>query len=164
MTRAELCSRIGEALTAYFDNAVRSCAPYGNGHINDTFLVIADRRYILQRMNHQVFPRPDEVMENILGVTEFLRAKARGMGADVDRCTLRVVPTQEGTPYFRDSLGMWWRTYEFCERTITRERVESAQDFTKCAEAFGGFGGLLADYPAETLHEPIARTVQFIQC
>lgn len=157
MTREEQCARIGEVLDAYFCSSVTSCEPYGNGHINDTFLVVADKRYILQRMNHQVFPHPDEVMENILGVTEFLREKARKEGGDVERCTLCVVPTLTGENYHRDSLGMWWRLYEFCERTVTRERVESIADFEGCAEAFGRFGGLLSDYPAERLYEPIAR-------
>ena len=157
MTREEACRCIGEVLEAYFGAAVKSCEPYGNGHINDTFLVVADRRYILQRMNHTVFPHPDEVMENILGVTAHLRSYAKENGGDVERCTLCVVPTREGEDFYRDSIGMWWRVYEFCERTVTRERVESVEDFVRCAEAFGRFGGLLANYPAETLHEPIAR-------
>ena len=107
MTREKACARIDEALEAYFGERVKSCEPYGNGHINDTFLVVADRRYILQRMNHLVFPRPDEVMENILGVTEFLRARAQERGGDVARCTLCVIPTRAGENYYRDSLGMW---------------------------------------------------------
>ena len=40
-----------EALKAYFEVAPISCEPYGNGHINDTYLVLADQRYILQKMN-----------------------------------------------------------------------------------------------------------------
>ena len=53
-------------------------APYGNGHINDTLRVIVhadggDRRYILQRVNSYVFPKPVEVIENIEKVTAYLR-------------------------------------------------------------------------------------------
>ena len=45
--------------------------PYGTGHINDTYRVTYNQggieiRYILQRINHQVFTRPDLLMENIL--------------------------------------------------------------------------------------------------
>ena len=51
---------------AHFDFAqgAAQIAPYGNGHINDTFLVSVDAgaaqpvRYILQRMNGYVFPQP----------------------------------------------------------------------------------------------------------
>ena len=43
--------------------------PWGNGHINDTFLIEGEKRYILQRMNKNIFTKPLELMENIVGVT-----------------------------------------------------------------------------------------------
>ena len=44
--------------------------PYGTGHINDTFQVTFDQggtivHYILQRVNTNVFRKPEELMENI---------------------------------------------------------------------------------------------------
>ncbi|MBR6727747.1 MAG: mucin desulfatase, partial [Clostridia bacterium] len=96
MTREQACSKRAEALERYARiGAVVSCEPYGNGHINDTFLTVTEsgRRYILQRINQTVFPRPDEVMENILAVTEHIRAKVTAEGGDSARCTLAVVPT-----------------------------------------------------------------------
>ena len=144
------------ALAAYFKEIPEVCEPYGNGHINDTFLVLAERRYILQRMNTNVFPRPVELMENILGVTEHIRAKTKAAGGDYCRATLVVVPTLDGGTYYVDPQGGYWRMYEFTEGTVTYEAVESAEDFMKCAEAFGNFGQLLADYPAKKLHESIA--------
>ncbi|MBQ9783541.1 MAG: aminoglycoside phosphotransferase family protein [Clostridia bacterium] len=155
MSRSEACAKINEALVAFFGNVPELCVPYGNGHINDTFLVTAEKRYILQRMNDTVFPHPDEMMENILGITEHIRQKAAQRGEDTGRATLVVLPTREGTPYFRDSIGSWWRLYEFTEGTVTREAVECAQDFYTCAEAFGRFQQELSDYPAEKLHETI---------
>lgn len=157
MSRNEFCRCIDEVLRAYFDTPITHCAPYGNGHINDTFLVVSGKRYILQRMNHTVFPRPDWVMENILGVTEHIRRKAAEQGEDESRVTLSIVSSKEGEPYVRDSSGCWWRLYDFCEGTVTRERVESAREFGLCAEAFGRFQGLLADYPAESLRETIVN-------
>ena len=78
MTREELCIKKGEALASFqIKGEVLSCELYGNGHINDTFLVVCDvngnlRRYILQRMNHEIFTKPVELMENIQKVTAFL--------------------------------------------------------------------------------------------
>ena len=72
-----------EALEAYFKEVPSYCEPYGNGHINDTFLVVAERRYILQRMNTNVFPHPEELMENIIGVTEHIRRKAEAAGGGI---------------------------------------------------------------------------------
>ena len=52
--------------------------PWGNGHINDTFLLSYEReekvtRYILQRMNKNIFTQPVELMENVMNVTSYLR-------------------------------------------------------------------------------------------
>ncbi len=142
------------ALKEYFAVSPSYCEPYGNGHINDTFLVISDKRYILQRMNTTVFPDPVALMENILGVTEHIRKKAK---KDVERATLAVVPTLSKDNFFCDTDGSYWRMYEFTEGTVTFERVKNKEDFYRCAIAFGQFQGMLADYPAEKLHETIAN-------
>ena len=145
-----------EALAAYFKTAPTYCRPYGNGHINDTFLVVADKRYIMQRMNTKIFTKPVELMANILGVTEHIRKKAEAMGrADVERASLVVVPTVDGKKFFVDSEGSYWRVYEFTEHTVTQEVVASVEDFYNCAVAFGNFQQMLADFPAEKLHETI---------
>ena len=39
---------------------------YGNGHINDTYIVHSDPKYILQRINKNVFTDPPAMMENII--------------------------------------------------------------------------------------------------
>ncbi|MBQ2758053.1 MAG: aminoglycoside phosphotransferase family protein [Clostridia bacterium] len=147
-----------EVLAAYFSATPSYCALYGNGHINDTFLVVVgDKRFIMQRMNTSIFTRPVELMANIIGVTEHIRAKARKEGGDVARASLVVVPTLDGKQFFVDSNNYYWRVYEFCEHTVTRERVENANDFYTCGKAFGNFQQMLADYPAEKLSEPIAN-------
>ena len=147
-----------EAIAAYFKTEPSSCQPYGNGHINDTFLVVADKRYIMQRMNTKIFTKPVELMANVLGVTEHIRAKAAAMGStDVERASLVVVPTVAGESYFVDSEGGYWRVYEFTEHTVTQEVVENADDFYNCAVAFGKFQQMLADYPAEKLTETITN-------
>ena len=51
-----------EVLAAYFKETPSYCAPYGNGHINDTFLVVVGKRYIMQRMNTAIFTKPVELM------------------------------------------------------------------------------------------------------
>ena len=89
MTREELCAKREEVLANYASiGKVISCERYGNGHINDTFLVITEsgKRFIFQRINHMVFPRPDQIMENISGVTAHIRKKVAALGGDVLLC------------------------------------------------------------------------------
>ena len=154
MSRESICAK--EALAAYFEAAPTSCEPYGNGHINDTFLVVANRRYILQRMNTAVFPKPVALMENITCVTDHIRRRTRETGGDAARGTLTVIPTIAGATYYKDSRDGYWRLYDFVEGTVTKERVEDPSDFYTCARAFGRFQRMLADFPAERLSEPIA--------
>ena len=63
-----------QALEAFdLGGAVISAEAYGNGHINDTFLVkTPGRDYILQRINTDIFTDPDGLMANISAVTAHL--------------------------------------------------------------------------------------------
>lgn len=130
-------------------------SPYGSGHINDTFLVKSTPNLILQRMNQNIFSNPREVMENILGVTSFLKKKIICAGGDVLRETLTVIPTLTGEPLYQDEQGEYWRMYYKIEDAVSYDRVEQEQDFYESAVAFGNFQQMLSDYPAETLYETI---------
>lgn len=143
-----------------FPEALEGCIPFGSGHINDTYrltFVQEDRQehYILQKMNKDIFKKPVELMENIVGVTSWLKQKIQEKGGDVRRETLTVVSTRTGKSYYMASDGEYWRAYLFIEGASSFDRVEKADDFYQSAVAFGRFQGLLADYPAETLHETI---------
>lgn len=133
---------------------------YGNGHINDTFLVTCadagkEKKYILQRMNDSIFQDPPALMENISAVTAYLQKKIAERGGDPTRETLRVIRTKKGETYYEDSLHNFWRVFPFINDTFCLEKVENAKNFYDCAAAFGNFQLLLTDYPAETLHETI---------
>lgn len=128
--------------------------PYGNGHINDTYLVTMPR-YILQRINTSIFINPDELMDNIENVTAFLRKKIAAAGADADRETLTVVPTKEGGKYFKVDENNVYRVYRFVEGTKTIENSKTAKDLYEAGVGFGHFQKLLADFPVEKLYETI---------
>ncbi len=154
---------IDKAIAAFcLKGTLRSASPYGNGHINDTFLVTCDlagaeKKYILQRMNHSIFQNPQALMENVAGVTSYLQKKIAEKNGDPDRETLSVIQTKDGENYFEDSLHNFWRVFPFIDNTFCLEKIENAGDFYDCAVAFGNFQRQLSDYPAETLHETIPR-------
>lgn len=127
---------------------VQSIAPYGEGHINLTLLVTTDKkRYIMQKMNPNVFPDAEGLMNNICGVTKHLQA--RGIE------TLVVVPTLDGEPYLRGEVG--YRIYDFIENTVTYQKVTDKEVFKNSGAAFGEFQNYLAEYDASTLVEVIKR-------
>ena len=66
-----------------------------------------------------------------------------------------MIRTVDDMPYFVDSEGEYWRSYKFITDATSYDQVESPEDFYQSAVAFGNFQRLLAEYPAETLHETI---------
>lgn len=162
-TENPACVKIDNAIAAFFadnSNLIEKC-PYGNGHINDTFLLRyktpenIEKKYILQRMNHNIFKNPQQLMENVVHITEYLRQTILSQGGDPDRETLNVWKTLDGANWYQDSNKNYWRVFPFIENSICLEKVESEKDFYDSAVAFGNFQKMLADFPVQTLHETI---------
>lgn len=136
-------------------SAPKSCEPYGNGHINSTFLLVCDdngndRRYILQSVNKNVFKKPLEVMQNIEKVTGYLRPNVND-----PREVMSLVPTKDGKSCYLAEDGSCWRVYDFIEDSLCLEHPDDVEDFRQCAVAFGKFQRDLSNFPADTLFETI---------
>jgi len=135
--------------------------PYGSGHINDTYLIETTarqgpRRFVLQRINHNVFRRPDELMANVERVCAHAYAKLLEAGVpDADRRTLRLIPTRDGRSWLVDATGNRWRCYHFIPDATGHDVVRSPAQAFAAAKAFGAFQSLLADLPGGRLHETI---------
>lgn len=141
-----------------FDSAI----PYGSGHINDTKLITAKtdgrvKKYVLQRINHNVFKNPTALMENFVGVTSYLSKIIEANGGDPMRETINVIKTLDGENYYLTPEGEYWRLLAFIEDSLSYDKVERPEQFYESAVAFGNFQYLLRDYPADTLHETIVN-------
>ena len=109
----------------------------------------------MQMVNTAIFKKPDEVMENIVGVTEHIRRGYEAKGIDPERRALRVIWTKSGKWGHTDRRGVYWRMYDFVEGSECYMKVESAEMFEKVGFAFGQFQRQLADFDASKLHESI---------
>ncbi len=154
-------SVISQILAAYaLPGTVADVARHGKGHINDTFCVVCrmpeggTARFILQRLSQAAFPHPEEVMENFVGITSYLRREILAEGGDPLRETLSLVKTGDGADFVTDAEGRAWRLMPFIENA---ECYQSATPelFAASGRAFGRFQYMLRDYPARTLHETI---------
>ena len=95
-------------------------------------------------------------MENMAGITGYLRNMIIAEGGDPDRETLSLVKTKDGKDFYTDRSGKVWRLTPFIEGTDCYQKA--TQDlFEASAYAFGKFQYMLRDYPADTLHEPIPK-------
>ena len=128
--------------------------PYGNGHINDTYCSVS-AKYIIQRINTDVFQDADALMGNIERVTEFLKKKIIAEGGDPERETLTVVKTVDGKPYYKFDDDNVFRVYLCIGQTYTIESDKTPEDMYNAGKGFGKFQQMLADFDAESLNETI---------
>jgi len=141
----------------------REAAPYGSGHINDTYAAVFDQtgspmRFIFQRINHNVFKDPAGLMGNVERVTTHIRRKLEAAGADqISRRVLTLVPALDGKRWHADAEGNHWRCCLFIERAKSYDRVEAPRQAFEAARAFGEFQKQLADLPAPRLRDTISN-------
>lgn len=130
------------------EGLIDTIEPFGNGHINNTFLVTtSNKRYILQRISDAF--DVTLLMKNIDAVTSFIALKSD----NPDR-QMKLIHTSDNKNYYSDESGNY-RMYTFVEGSICLEAPQSTNDFYESALAFGNFQKMLEDFPAETLFEPI---------
>ena len=138
-----------------------AAAPYGNGHINDSFAVVYNQagvnvRYLAQRINQRVFPDVAGLMSNVERVCTHAQSRLETGGvSDASRRALTLIPTREGKAYFIDVDGGCWRTYLFIENATGHDVVKSEKLAYEAAKAFGEFQKLLVDLPGGRLNETI---------
>ena len=144
------------------EGEVKSTGLYGNGHINETHLVITEKAgeekwYILQKINKRVFKDPAGLMDNYALVTEHLRKNIIAHGGDPLRETLTLVKTVDGKNFFVDGDGEYWRVTLFITDSQSFDKVERPEQFYQSGIAFGNFQALLRDFPAHLLMETIVN-------
>ncbi len=132
-----------------------------SGNINRTYLVAvedangAEKKYVFQRINTFVFKQPDEVMENILKVTEHIKQKLLAETGSYDRRVLSFLRSVNGDPYYYTSEHHFWRVYEYVDNSRAYDMVNEPKQFFEAGYSFGEFQSWLSDFSAETLHEII---------
>ena len=159
------------AIASKFEIAgtITEIKPLGPGFINDTFIVKTQEgpKFILQRKNHVVFPDVPGMMNNILMVTEHIKAKVSAAGGDPTREVLTVVKraletlTEEekvmpySDLYFKDSDGNFWAVCTFIEGSVTYETADSPALAYKGGQGIGKFQAQLADFTT-----PLSETIK----
>ncbi|MBO5937744.1 MAG: aminoglycoside phosphotransferase family protein [Clostridia bacterium] len=132
---------------------------FTDGHINTTQLVVfndgdEDKKYLIQGINTHVFKNPEELMENIVNVTSYLRKKIAENGGDPNRETLTFLKAENGK-YFYFEGDKCWRAYNFIDSSHTCNKIENKVLFENAGRSFGNFQRYLTDYPMHTLNETI---------
>lgn len=128
-----------------------SCQPYGNGHINDTYLVELinaenKKSYILQRINKKVFKEPLQVIHNIEKVLDHLKLKRMGV--------LKTYKSS-GLPFVIDSEKNYWRLYNFIPQSKSFEIVTNKTQAFEAAKCFAEFQKAIIDLCTDNFYDTI---------
>lgn len=131
---------------------------FTSGNINSTFeLTVFDneiKTFVLQKINKYVFKRPEQVMDNISRITDFMRENYEG--DDVDRMVLKFCKNVEtGKPYYVDEKDEYWRCYAFIDNSVTYDICVDEDLIFESGKAFGKFQKMLYNFDANSLFETI---------
>jgi len=128
-----------------------------DGHINSTYRVFflrhgEEKDYIIQKINKYVFKKPEEVMENIFNVTEYIRNKIKSKGMSAKRYVLHFQKTVDGKYFIIDETGEYWRCSRFIDDCASYNETADLKVIEESGKAFGEFQGYLADFDVKKLH------------
>ncbi|MGL4848766.1 MAG: phosphotransferase enzyme family protein [Clostridium sp.] len=130
------------------------------GNINDTTIVTytdkgEEKKYVVQRVNHNIFKDVDSLMNNIIKVTNHISNKVLENGGDIKRESLNLVKTKSGEYYHKTENGNYYRAFEFIDNARTFMKVENEKHIYEAGKALGKFQNYLGDFDAEELFEVI---------
>ncbi len=127
--------------------------PYGDGHINSTYITNTIPQYILQKINTNVFKNAAKLMNNVELVTKHLIKKIEKAGGDPRTETLNIIKTVDNANFFEYD-GDYYRVYRFIDG-VSYNLPESNDQLEEAGRAFGKFQNELADFDASKLYESI---------
>lgn len=136
------------------EGTIASVNPFGDGLINDTFLVETEGKspnYILQRKNKNIFTDVPAMMDNIHRVTTHLKKKIVAAGGDPDREALTVTPTKDGKLCYQDKDGEYWAACVCIPENMTYQAADTPELAAQGGLGIGKFQNMLADFT-----EPLA--------
>ncbi len=122
-----------------------------SGHINDTYLIKTDKKsYVLQKLNHFVFPNIPELMNNKVKVAKYLSQQK-----DFKQEILHFYPCNTGAYYFQDEEKFYWNLMDFIPDSKVLDKTENKEQAAEAGQAFGAFIKALDGFKADELFEII---------
>ena len=155
---------IEEILTNYnIPGQLLSIKKCNTGNINTTFIIEYDndgnrQRYLIQKINTNIFKNPNVLMNNIYNVTKYLKTKMI-LDKDTEHKVLELLKTKNGNLLCKvinsENKEEYYRIYNYIENSISYNDSFDNRIVYNTGKAFGNFNRLLDDYPIETLEEII---------
>ncbi len=141
---ASYCTRPEEA----------TISPLGEGNINDTFLVqTGEQHIVVQRINGQVFPDPEILIQNLHHLTAHLQTKTSPNEQHWQDTVL--VPTVHGEFSVEDKKGSLWRALSYIENSCTLSQITTSFQAEQTGSALGYFHNRLIGLDIQEMKSPL---------
>lgn len=124
--------KLQEILLAYGLTNNTSVKNFGDGLINNTYLLENSNKYILQKINTAVFTKPNIIAQNIRNCANYLEINSKDY--------LFIVPilTLDQKEYFQKD-GETWRLLPFIPNSISFNNLDEPEQAYQAAKAVGRF-------------------------
>ena len=130
---------------------------FGNGNINDTYIVTLDstdeNKFVLQRINTHVFKQPQLIMQNMRTFTEHVRRRVRTEGHAWE--APRVISAQDGKDFLIDTDNNFWRAISFVDNAQSHDIIMDLNHAREVGHALGTFQNLISDLPIDSLADTL---------
>jgi Ser/Thr protein kinase RdoA (MazF antagonist) len=131
---------------------------FGNGNINDTFLVTVDdpgtEKFILQRINTQVFRQPQLVMQNMCRLTQHIDDRLQKTPLDRRWETPQVLLTHQAQDHWQAD-GEFWRAISFIHQSQAFDTLHDRTQAQEVGYALGMFHNLISNLVPEQLADTL---------
>jgi len=138
---------------------VAAIQSFGNGNVNDTFLVTVDasgkEKFILQRINTQVFRHPQLVMQNMCIYTQHVSDRLHHSPLDRRWEVSQVLFTQDHQNHWADDKGEFWRAISYINGSQSFDTLQNPEQAEEVGYALGVFHNLISDLPPEKLADTL---------
>lgn len=136
-----------------FSTSITRIESLGNGLINDTYLVRTEANsFVLQRINRQVFPQPEQIMANLMVLNQHVEQ------INDEQITLKIpqlLPTLANNTFFFDEQGDVWRALSYIDNTESLETISNRTQAEHVGYALGQFHRLTYSLDSEKLHDTL---------
>lgn len=140
---------------------VKRILPFGSGHINDTYkvdLINPEGHFVLQKINHHVFPDVNVLMNNLILVTQHMVQRNevhRQLGKPCFPFNLHFISTKSDHYYYVDEENEYWRFMPYVPDSRSYDQVKTVKQALEGGHAFGKFHALLEGLDAQSIQEVI---------
>ena len=136
------------------DLNLKNICSLGSGHINDSYLVRFEdnTKFVLQRINHEVFANVDELMSNYVEICNYFNENRKLKPSS--QYKIQVVPSN-GNYWYLDANNQYWRMISYIEGSKSYDLIPSVDYVLNAGKGYGQFMCSLNSFPANKLNTTI---------